>query len=224
VNGPSVDLPKLRAALRRMDRGDLLLFAERAVEIAAAVGGIEALVGDRMRIPFHEGEPTSASLLEEVSSFHAACLRGEYYESFEVNWRNCSEHSKGTDAFIAETDRLLARCLQATEAGLHEQARQAFELLFELLRGIDDAPDRIVFFADEAGSWQVPVDWGRVLPAYFCCVSDGGSTAEDFARLVDRAITDFGKPSRGRFLLEAERMANAEQREALAALPQRDAR
>jgi hypothetical protein len=206
-----------------MDRGDLLLFAERAVEIAAAVGEIEALVGDRMRIPLHGGEHTSASLLEEVRSFHAACLRGEYYENFEVNWRNCREHSKGTDAFIAETDRLLARCLQATEASLREQARQAFELLFELLRGIDETPDRIVFFADEAGSWQVPIDWGRVLPAYFRCVADG-STSEDFARLVDRAITDFGKPSRGRFLLEAERVASTEQQATLATLSQRDAR
>lgn len=214
----SADLPKLRAALRRMARGDLLLFAERAVELAASPHDIRALVGDRMRIPFQEGEPTSASLLDEVRSFHAAALRGEYYETFKVNWRNSSEKSKGTDAFIAEADRLIARCLKTVDAGLHEQARQAFDLLFGLLRGIDEAPDRIVFFADEAGAWQVPIDWRRALPAYFRCAADS-SSAEDFARLVTCAIHDFAGSDRDSLLEEAEQVATTEQRASLASLP-----
>jgi hypothetical protein len=45
--------------------------------------------------------------------------------------------------------------------------REAFELLFALLRRLDRDPDSVVFFADEGGSWQVGVDWRPALAAYF---------------------------------------------------------
>ena len=94
------------------------------------------------------------------------------------------------------------------------------ELLFALLRRIDEDPDSVVFFADEAGSWQVGVDWREVLPAYFECLADE-TPAEDFARQVDRAITDFADYGRPRHLASARRVANAEQKAALRHMPVR---
>lgn len=94
-------------------------------------------------------------LPNEVRKFHAASMGGQYYESFAVNSKNFMEKSQGTEAFIAEFDRLLGRCVRAAEAGPRPPVREAFELLFGLLRHIAEGHDDVIFFADEAASWQV---------------------------------------------------------------------
>lgn len=133
------------------------------------------------------------------------------------------EKSKGTEAFIAEFDRLVGKCVRASAKGPQPGVREALELLFGLLRRIDEDPDSVVFFADEGGSWQVGVDWRKVLPAYFRCLAEGAS-GEGFAREVDRAITDFAEYERPRHLTAARRVASAEQRAALRSLPTRERR
>jgi len=213
----------LRVALRQLNRGRLLIIAERAVEMIPSAS-LGALVGDMMKVPrLTESECSSGSLLAETRKFHEASLRGEYYQSFHVNWRNCTDKSQGTDAFIAEFDRLTAKCLQAVVEESTETARQSFEILFSLLRQIDEEPDRIVFFADEAGSWQVPVDWRTVLPAYFECLASGTS-GEEFAREVDRVISEFCHHWRPELLATAADLANDEQKGALGLLPVREGR
>ncbi|MEW6751818.1 MAG: hypothetical protein AB1505_12700 [Candidatus Latescibacterota bacterium] len=83
-----------------------------------------------------------------------------------MNSKNFMNKSAGTEAFIAEFDRLAGKCVRAAAKGPRAPVRQALELLLALLRRIDEDPDRVVFFADEAGSWQVGVNWREVLPAY----------------------------------------------------------
>ena len=73
-----------------------------------------------------------------MRKFHEASLRGDYFERFDVNGNNCADHSKGTDAFIAEFDRLTGRCPERVAEGSYETARGAFKLLFALLRHIDE--------------------------------------------------------------------------------------
>jgi len=63
------------------------------------------------------------------------------------------EKSNGTEAFLAEFDRLIGKCVRATAKGPRRLVRDAFELLFALLRRIDEDSDSVVFFADEGGSW-----------------------------------------------------------------------
>jgi len=77
----------------------------------------------------------------------------------------------------------------------------------------------VVFFADEAGAWQVGVDWRAALPAYFRCLADG-TMEEEYALEVNRAITDFVDHDRPRYLAAARRIANAEQKVALRGLAQ----
>ncbi len=48
-----------------------------------------------------EGERGAGPLLDEVRKFHEASLRGDFYESFDVNSRNFMDKSEGTEAFIA---------------------------------------------------------------------------------------------------------------------------
>ena len=166
------------------------------------------------------GRRGGAPVLAEVRKFHEASLRGDYHDSFDVNSKNFMEKSEGTEAFIAEVDRLIGTCIRAVEKGPRAPVRQAFELLFALLRRLDEDPDSVVFFADEAGSWQVGVDWRTALPAHFRCLAEG-TAGEEFAREVDRVITDFADHERPRHLAAARRMANAEQKTALRRLPAR---
>jgi len=211
--GP-VDLEKLRVALRRLSRGDLLMVAERAIEVVPRAK-LRALVGDRIRLePPADGMQRAAPLLDDVRKFHAASLRGEYYEGFNVNSQNFMEKSEGTEAFIAEFDRLVGKCVRAATKAPRAPVREAFELLFALLRRLDDDPDSVIFFADEAGSWQVGVDWRAALPAYFRCLADG-APAEEYASEVDRAIKDFANYERPKLLAAARQVGNAEQKAAL---------
>jgi hypothetical protein len=197
-----------------MTRGRLLIVAERALEIVPRAK-LRKLVGDMVRLEeLTEGKPGPASLLDEVKKFHDASLRHEYYESFDVNSKNYMEKSKGTEAFLAEFDRLIGRCVRATAKGPRGPVREAFELLFALLRRIDEDSDSVVFFADEGGSWQVGADWREVLPAYFRCLAEGAS-GDEFAREVDRAITDFADYDRRHQLTAARGVASLEQKAAL---------
>lgn len=218
MKGPSIDTEKLRVALRRMNRGHLLMIAERAIEIVPKAK-LRHLVGDMIRL--NDLEPAkqgAVPLLDEVQEFQRACLRREYYEDFDVNSKNCMDQSKGTEAFFAEFDRLIGKCVKLAPKGPPATVREAFDVLFGLLRLIDEDPDRIVFFADEGGSWQVGVDWRAVLPAYLRCLADSAS-ADEFAREVDRSIEDFCRYDRPRLLASARRLANAEQKAALRRLP-----
>jgi hypothetical protein len=108
-----LDLEKLRAALRRMSRGNLLMIVDRAIEILPKAK-LRRLVGDMVRLDeFAKGKPGPEPLIDEVRRFHDASLRGEHYESFNVNSKNYMDKSKGTEAFIAEFDRLLGKCIRA---------------------------------------------------------------------------------------------------------------
>jgi hypothetical protein len=219
----AIDTERLRVALRRMSRVNLLMVAERAIEIVPKTK-LRALVGDMIRLAdLAEGKRGTAPLLAEVRKFHDASLGGEYYESFGVNSKNFKEKSEGTEAFIAEFDRLISKCVRAAVKRPYVPVREAFDLLFALLRRIDENLDNVIFFADEAGAWQVGVDWRTVLPPYFRCLAEG-TPGDAFAREVDRAISDFADSERARFLAAARRVANTEQKAALRRLPARKGR
>lgn len=219
----AIDFQRLRVALRGMRRGILLIVAERAVELVAR-SELRALVGDFVRLEdLAATESATPHLLDEVRRFHAASLAGEYYEEFDVDSKNCMQMSKGTEVFIAEFDRLVRRCIRATDEESRASVREAFDLLFSLLRQIDECRDDVIFFADEGGSWQVGVDWRAALPAYFLCLADTAS-AEEFASEVNRTISDFAEYARPRLLAAALRVAKADHETALRRLPARERR
>jgi len=194
-----------------MSRGDLLIVAERAAELVPRAK-LRALIGDMVRVEAPRAARSSArSLLDEVRRFQGAALRGEYYQSFNVDSKNFMWKSAGTEAFIAELDRLMRKCVRAAEKAPRAPARETFETLFGLLRHVDECHDDVVFFADEGGSWQFGVDWRSVLAAYFRCLGDG-APAEEFAREVDRAISDFAEFERPRHMAAARRRLPAHTR------------
>ncbi|MBT9585580.1 hypothetical protein IV102_19725 [bacterium] len=192
-----VDLGRLQVHLRRLDRDDLLNFMDRALE-ALPADSLTSLIQSLPRWNLAALAPQP--LLESVAEFHKASLAGQYYESFEVNYKNCHETSRGTDTWLAECGRLFAECMKASGP----QARQGFESLFELLRMIDSGDRDIVFFGDEGGSYLLGVDWKELLGAYFCCLA-ATATAEQYTGLVMAVIEDFVAHDRERFLALAER-------------------
>jgi hypothetical protein len=216
------NLEMLRRELQGMSRGDLLIIAERAIELVPGAT-LKALVGDYVRVDgVSEASATPSSLLDEVRKLHVDSLAGRYFEDFAVNSRNCTQYSRGTDAFIAEFKRLLRGCISAADSGQYEVARQAFELLFGLLRHIDEGHDDVIFFADEGGSWQLGVDWRSVFAAYFRCLAET-ATAADFATTVDQTIAGFAEHDRPQHLRTAQALASAAQRATLEPLERRAA-
>ena len=156
-------------------------------------------------------------LLGAVRRFTRASLDGAYYESFDVNSRNCTQKSRGTQVWIAECHRLIDLCVVAARERPDADVRAAFETLFLLLEQVDELPDEIIFLADEHGSWQVSVCWPAVLPAWFSCLALSAEPAE-FASAVRSAIGYFVHYETARLLPEALRVANAAQRASLEAL------
>jgi hypothetical protein len=218
MTSPATDLEPVRLALQKMSRSSLLIIAERAVELMPPAQR-KTLLGDFLDT--HAITPATAttrSLLDEVRDFHARRLAGEYYEGFDVNSRNCTERSKGTDAFMATFDRLVAACIRDTEIGPRLPTLQAFDLLFDVLGHIDEGHDDVIFFADEGGSDEVGVNWRSAMVAYFRCLAETAS-AEEFALAVDEVITDFADHDRAHYLAEACRLASEAQRAAVGALP-----
>lgn len=212
---PAIDREKVRAEVRKLDGTGLLVMLDRAIDRLPEEAFPE-IIKDYIRpkdIVADGSEPPD--LLHTIRRFHREAMAGRYYQDFDVNWRNCTEMSRGTQTFIAEHSRLVDACLKAEWDGDTETAREGLRLLLDLLREIDRCRIEIVFFADEGGSWQVGVDWNVVLPAWFRCLSPDADPY-DWAEDVVDALNDFAGGDLDKLLQSARDIATPEQREALA--------
>ncbi len=212
-----IDRDKVRAALRLLPNHEVFYMLGEALEMLPPTK-LEKLAKRYLNMSqVRSARIPTTSLLDEVEAFEQASLRGDYYESFNVNSNNCTELSKGTRSWIFQFNRLLDRCTAAANKGNKLETRKAMETCFELLRHVDECLDDIVFFADEGGSWQVGVDWDKVLPAYFACLA-ATAPPEQYASAVVRLVDEFQDYVRDRHLPAAKRVASPEQLQALKSL------
>ena len=158
------------------------------------------------------GAASSRRIVTDVKLFEKASTAGEYYESFNVNSSNCTN---GTSAWIVEYLRLLDRCVSGAKNANPTEVREAMDILFGLLNHIDKGHDDILFFADEGGSWQVGVDWARVLPVWFKVLS-ATAGPEEFAGKITALLSHHCRYDRDKMLAIARRSATPHQRQALA--------
>ena len=183
-----IDISLLRKSLRtQLEIEDLLNFLDRAIDLIPQERLPELIEGFFDPKLLSVDQLSEQALLDAVIDFHTDSLGGLYYEDFAVNSKNFMELSRGTINWIAEHQRLMNRCLQETSQENPQQIRQAFDLLFNLLDEIDECRDDIIFFADEAGAWQVGVEWDAVLPCYFkvlAAVAQPSDYAEGVIKLV----------------------------------------
>jgi hypothetical protein len=212
-----LDSKKLGNTLRRLRKQELLDLLDDALkllpesEIEALVEGYADL--DKLRPSLRKGQ-----ILAEVRQFERSSLAGDYYESFNVNSHNFMDKSEGTESWIDECHRLLELCGIHTESGDPAEVCEAIEIIFGLLRSIGEEPDEIIFFANEAGTWQVGVDWSEVLPVWFLCLS-ATTEPEEYARRVVQLVDQHDSYNRTKHFTAARKAGTPAQAKALG--PQR---
>jgi hypothetical protein len=143
---------------------------------------------------------TPKRLRTAVEAFATASRRGDYYEAFDVNSKNCNEQSNGTIAWIAECHRLLDRAVKlSTRRRGAGDVVAAFELLFNLIDDVDACDVEILFFADEGGAYEIGVPWGTVMEAWFDCfahhAAKGGCYEQRVAAIIERGCKGAGEAS-----------------------------
>ena len=211
---PAIDPDKLRTALRRLGDESVYSMLHEAIDLLSPTR-LAKLAGRYLDVeqlrPDISGKK---SLLGEVRAFDTASRAGEYYESFRVDSKNFMGTSTGTRAFFADCRRLFDLCVDEAPKGDAGEIRKAIEVMLGLLRHIGECHDDVIFFADEGGLWQVGVDWTKVLPALFVCLSRT-TGPDEYARRVVEVLNEFDKPGRERHLSAARRVATAPQRKAL---------
>ena len=216
-SAPQLDRAKLRDALRNIGDESVFYMLDEAIDLLPP-DKLAKLVGQYIQLerlrPDAGADATKRSLLEDVKAFDAASRAKNYYVSFNVNSKNYTETSTGTRAFIAECRRQLERCVAQASRGEAAETREAFDVIFALLRHVDEGSDDIVFFADEGGSWLVGVDWRKVFPAWFRCLSRSAEP-EDFANAVVTTVDAFEEHSRGTYFAAARKVATVSQGKAL---------
>src|SRR5882724_6918136 len=91
-----IDRDKLRAEVRKLGNEYILYMLDDAIDLLppAKLHKIAKKYLDLKRLR-PDAEKATASLLMEVKLFKKSSLAGEYYESFDVNSRNCSQQSTG---------------------------------------------------------------------------------------------------------------------------------
>jgi hypothetical protein len=211
-----IDREKLRAAVRKLGNQYVFYMLDDAIDLLppAKLYRIAKKYIDMKLVRPDPEKATKASLLTDVKRFEKASLARKYYESFAVNSRNCTQQSAGTSSWITGFRRLLDRCV--TNVGENPtEMLEAMDILFGLLDRIDECNDDIIFFADEGGSWQVGVDWARVLPAWFKVLSVTAGP-EDYAKRIKDLLSRHYSYGRDKMLALARRTATPQQRKALA--------
>ncbi len=209
-----IDPEKIRVFIRSLRKDDLLILLDRAIDLVPKTKLPELVDGLADPGQFQPEGSSGGDLLDALRRFQDASERGDYYEGFEVNSKNSMEMSRGTETWIAECERLFDRCADQASRGGHAEMREAFEILFGLLRRIDEGTDDILFFADEGGSWLVVVAWEKVLPAWFECLAPA-TGPEEYAEAVVGVIDEFDGFHRREHLREARRVASPAQKKAL---------
>ncbi len=212
-----IDRDKLRVEVRKLGSEQVVFMLDDAIELLplSKLHKIAKKRLDLKRLRPEVKKPTRLTLLTEVKRFEKASLTGKYYESFNVNSRNYRQQSTGTSVWIAEFLQLLDRCVINEKKTHPSEVRQSMDILFGLLNHIDECLDDVIFFADEGGSWQVGVDWAKVLPVWFKTLS---ATAEpdEYARRIKDMLSRHYSYGRDKMLTLARHTATPDQRNALA--------
>jgi len=204
-----IDRDKLCVFARTLDVDMLHVVLERAVARVPSRQLPELLEGIR-----HDNLEADESVAAAAEKFAKDSAANKYYEDFDVNWKNSTQTSRGTRAWFAEWERIVALAAEAARVENFEEAAVAFRTLFRLsYEAFCDA--RHIFIADEAGYWSLHVDWKQVLPPWFLALARTTSAAEEFADIVSRAIEDVVPDQREWFLAEARRVATIAQATAL---------
>ena len=213
MDGIEIDRSKIRNQLKTLSEDGLLVLLYRALD-GVPDSRLPALIEGYISLEKVQTTGGQAGLLELVREFARASLCQAYVETYNVDWKNSTRMSRGTTTWIAQCNYFLDTCAAQAQEVPSAETREILEIIFALLRQIDKGNDDVIFFADEAGAWQVGVDWKKVLPVYFASLANTAGP-EEYARLARGVVNDFDNHAPDLHLREARSAATPAQQEAL---------
>ena len=160
-------------SIRTLERERLLILLARTLD-RMTTNDLEALLADHER---GTSTPTASrrdgSLVEVVEHFCEEARSGTYFQEWWAKGKYGSYiPSPKTEEFGAKTTLLLHLCVAEAKEGNPKEVCAAYEMILGLLEEIDRFDrDDIVFWADEPGTWQLGIDWVRVIPPYLRCLA-----------------------------------------------------
>lgn len=128
-------------------------------------------------------------LLKEIGAFREKSLRGDYWAPFNVNSKNFMDVPVETTEWFDRLADLFTAAMKLVEGQEYFVAVEAFAGLFEVLDLIDDGGEGIVF-ADELGSWMLPVRMEEVGRAYVKALAKSEDEAGFAKAVVELIIRD----------------------------------
>jgi hypothetical protein len=181
-----VDWAQLSEILKRRKKAALLELLEQAF-FEMEPEQQRAVFGELLeKAPAAKVE--SAVLQEEVAQFERDSLSKRYYQSFMINSKNWTHVPAKTHEWFDRMGDLLKDASRLTRQGDHAEAAACFERLFALIERMESGDDQIVF-ADEYGSWMIPVEEKEWVADYLTSLA-ATTTPDEFAAkavpLVDR--------------------------------------
>jgi hypothetical protein len=133
---------------------------------------------------FPRAEPAPADegmLLKEVKQFQRDSLTGKFYAPFNMNSKNFTQVPGKTRIWFRRLGQLLTDAARLSEQGDHGYAVACFRMLYELLGAVLRGEE--IVFAEECGSWLLPVEEKPLMAAYFASLA-ATTTPEDYATAV----------------------------------------
>ena len=202
-----IDKYELFAILKRRNKAELLEILDRA---------FDEMPPKTQRAVFLEliqtsrpAKPDGRSLLEDVEEFHSDSLARRYYEPFDINSKNFSHIPEGTDEWCDRVADLLKQTMQLTSQGDHGWAVKCFDVLIDLIGHMEEGEE--IVFADEMGSWMIPIDDKDWIAAYMISLSATAAPAEFAAKAIPVISRDSGQSFTGKAYASARKAANKEQ-------------
>lgn len=209
-----IDREKLRTAIRKMGGEYIFYMLDDAITLLPETKLRRLIENYLDATEFYLDGTQKQGLLADAKAFQEASLSGRYYNGAASHGKNGEENPVETLAWIADCRRLLDRCTKQAAKRNAAEVCQVFEIVFGLLDHIDECEEDVVFFADEGGSWQMGIDWEKVLPAWFSVLSATVEPAE-YARRIDAILNRHYAQGRAEMLVVARRIATPTQRQAL---------
>ncbi len=135
-----IDRDKLRTAIRKMGDEYSYYLLDDAIDLLPQTKLAKLIKGyfdpEKLR-----PDGKKQTLINDVKAFRDASLRSEYYESSDVNWKNSTQTSRGTRAWISGCNRLLDRLVAQSIKNMASEIVSAFDVIFGLLDHIDECLD-----------------------------------------------------------------------------------
>lgn len=122
-----------------------------------------AVFGDHT-VPEEPVPVDGKKLLRKIKQFRLDSLDGKYYAPFNVNSKNWTHVPDETETWFSELGQFLADSMALTKQGDHAGAVACFGLLYELILAMENGEE--IVFADELGSWMIPVEGKKAVAAY----------------------------------------------------------